>query len=111
MCHLHHMPHDEHKENTNIDNCIKNHIFQPGCSLGMGGWRMLQPLHIILCLSFACFLRDLCPFIIILLLLYNILHAATLILNENPDYLMSFSNALSSVEGPMVETSASSSLY
>ena len=44
-----------------------------GCWLVIGYWRILQLLHKILQLNFACFLRELCPSIIILLSLYSIL--------------------------------------
>jgi len=43
------------------------------CSLGIGDRRILRLLHRILWLNFACFPREVCPSIIILLLLYCIL--------------------------------------
>ena len=43
------------------------------CSLGIGYRRILRLLHRILWLNFACFVRELCPSIIILLLLNSIL--------------------------------------
>ena len=43
------------------------------CSLGIGDWRILFLLHRILWLNFAHFPKELCSFIIILLLLHTIL--------------------------------------
>ena len=57
----------------------------PGCSLGIGDWRILRLLRIILQLNFACSLKELCFF-------YNnspvTLHysPAITILNENPAF-------------------------
>lgn len=48
-----------------------------GCSFGIGDWKILQLLHRILRLNFACFLKDLS-----VTLQYSL---ATPILNENPD--------------------------
>ena len=52
---------------------IKYPETKAGCSLGIGDQRILRLLHRILRLNFACFLRELCPSIIIPLLLYSIL--------------------------------------
>ena len=55
-----------------------------GWSLGIGDQRILWLQNRILQLIFACFLRELCPSIIILLFLYNILSAANSFLHKNP---------------------------
>ena len=55
----------------------------PGCSVDIGDLRILWLLHRILWLNFACFLKELCLFVIILLLQYSL---ATPILNENPEH-------------------------
>ena len=49
------------------------HHLYPGCSLGIGDWRILWLLHRILQLEFVCFMREVCPSIIILQLLYSLL--------------------------------------
>lgn len=44
----------------------------PGCSLAIGDWRILWLLHKILQLKFVGYLRELCPPIITLLIVYSI---------------------------------------
>ena len=53
------------------DNCSQESW--PGCSLGIRDQRILHLLPRILHLNFACFLRELCPSIVILPFLFNIL--------------------------------------